>query len=579
MNEVRFKTLRAKNFMSFGNVEQVIDLTAAGTTFIVGENLDEGASSGAGKSTIFTALCYALFDKIIAKVKKERMINRFNDSKKTVMYVELDFEAQGHEWKIRRERGVNTEPRFWEDGVEVTGAALKGVNEKIEVLIGFSFNIFKQIVMFNGKERPFLDMDGGDQRDFIEELIKITRLTQKATALKVQMKDTDSAIKIQIALLEQQKNLNDKLIQKLVVAADKVDQWEMTRDNDVQKLQQQLAESSTLVLPSTQEELDELASLKSDIQQLDSSLKAMQREQQLGQSAETKLASECKHLEDKTCPYCLQGFVSDDKLETALKNLVAERQKLIEIGAEVPVLQLAIAPLKVRYADLSSRVNPVEQARIKALIAGIPVLEERLAARKIAENPHVASLEALASDSETDLDTTELDKLKRLQSHQSMLLKLLTDKNSYIRKGIISKTLPFLNKRIGYYTVRLGLPHIVMFQPDMTVEITQIGRELDHGNLSNGEKVRLNFSLCLAFRDTLTFMRSRVNLLMTDEIDGGSLDEQAVNNMISLLKEKAWDDKINVLVISHRPEFDGKCDRTITIRKEGGFSSIIEGTR
>lgn len=563
--------------MSFGNVEQVIDLTKAGTSFIVGENLDEGGSSGAGKSTIFTALCYALFDKIIAKVKKERMINRFNDSKKTVMYVELEFEAQGHEWKIRRERGLNTEPRFWEDGKEVTGAALKGVNEKIETLIGFSFDIFRLIVMFNGKETPFLDLEGGKQRDFLEELIKITRLSKKAEALKQQQKDTESAIKVQQALLEQQKSLNDKLQQKVATAADKVEQWEMQRDADLLKLQQQLTEGALLKLPSTQDELDELAQLKADIQQLDSSHKAMARELDLSSSKRKKLDNELKHLQDAKCPYCLQEFLaSKGKISDIEDALEIEDMNITNNEENIAELVRALDPLKARYADLSSRVNPTEQARIKALIANLPILEERLAARRVAENPHIATLEALAAEAEAELDTTELDRLKKLKAHQGMLLKLLTDKNSYIRKGIISKTLPFLNKRIGFHTVRLGLPHIVTFQPDMTVEITQIGRELDHGNLSNGEKVRLNLGLCLAFRDTLTFMHSKVNLLMTDEIDGGSLDEQAVNNMISLIKEKAWNDKLNVLIISHRPEFDGKCDRTITIRKEGGFSSIIE---
>ena len=112
--------------------------------------------------------------------------------------------------------------------------------------------------------------------------------------------------------------------------------------------------------------------------------------------------------------------------------------------------------------------------------------------------------------------------------------------------------------------------------PDLTTEITQMGRELDHGNLSNGEKQRLNFSLCLSFRDALTYLHSRINLLVTDEIDGGKLDEQGVNNIINLIKHKAWDDKLTIFNITHRPEFDGRCDRTLVVRKEGGFSRIIK---
>ena len=163
-----------------------------------------------------------------------------------------------------------------------------------------------------------------------------------------------------------------------------------------------------------------------------------------------------------------------------------------------------------------------------------------------------------------------------LQEHQLFLIKLLMDKNSFIRKNIIGKTIPFLNKRIGYYTEKLNLPHLAMFQPDMSCQITQYSRELDHGNLSNGEKKRLNLSLCLAFRDVLSYLHDRVNLLLTDEIDGGSLDSNCLDSLIQLLKKKSWDDQLGIFIISHRPEFDGRCDRTLTVRKERGFSNIIE---
>lgn len=571
--EINFKTLKMRNFMSFGNVEQVVTFKQ-GTTFVVGENLDEGGSSGAGKSTIFSALSYVLFDKIPLKVKKERLINRFNDAKKTVMFVELEFTAGKVQWKIRRERGVNNEPFLWCDGKLVTEAG--NINNKIESIIGFSYDIFRQIITFNGKSTPFLDQDLGDQRAFMEELIKITMMSRKAEVLKKDIKNIEGSIKIQLALIEQQKSMNAKLQEKIQNAATQAESWEDLRTTEVANLKTQLAKLKELKLPCTEEELAELATLKADIQQYDSALKNLERDKSQAVIAAKKLESEHAHLNDKTCPYCMQAFSSVEKLAEVIASIKREQQKQEQINEDLIPLQQEVSPLAARYAELSTRVDPREQARIKALMQSIPVTEEKLKNKEAAVNPHVAALELLIADEETVINTQELDKLKKLLAHQSILLKLLTDKNSYIRKGLISKSLPFLNKRIAFYTVKLGLPHIVLFQPDMTVEITQLGRELDHGNLSNGEKVRLNFSLCLAFRDTLSFMKSKVNLLLTDEIDGGSLDEQAVMNMISLLKHKAWDDKLGVLIISHRPEFDGRCDRSLIIRKEGGFSSLIE---
>jgi DNA repair exonuclease SbcCD ATPase subunit len=170
----------------------------------------------------------------------------------------------------------------------------------------------------------------------------------------------------------------------------------------------------------------------------------------------------------------------------------------------------------------------------------------------------------------------ELNELQSLYDHQKFLVKLLVDKNSFIRKNIISKTIPFLNKRIAYYTEKLNLPHVVLFQSDMSCEISQIGRILDHGNLSNGEKKKLNLSLCLAFRDVLSYLHDKVNVLFTDEIDGGSISGPDVDSLVSMIKSKAWDDDISIFVISHRPEFDGRCDKFMVVRKENGFSTLIE---
>jgi hypothetical protein len=44
-----FKTLEVRNFLSFGNSPQTIDLADQGTVTVTGENIDQGGSNGAGK--------------------------------------------------------------------------------------------------------------------------------------------------------------------------------------------------------------------------------------------------------------------------------------------------------------------------------------------------------------------------------------------------------------------------------------------------------------------------------------------------------------------------------------------------
>ena len=59
--KLKFTKLIIDNFLSFGHAE--VDLNDRGYTLIEGINnnpKDSAKSNGAGKSTIFSALCYAL---------------------------------------------------------------------------------------------------------------------------------------------------------------------------------------------------------------------------------------------------------------------------------------------------------------------------------------------------------------------------------------------------------------------------------------------------------------------------------------------------------------------------------------
>jgi DNA repair exonuclease SbcCD ATPase subunit len=134
---------------------------------------------------------------------------------------------------------------------------------------------------------------------------------------------------------------------------------------------------------------------------------------------------------------------------------------------------------------------------------------------------------------------------------------------------------PFLNKRIHHHCLELGLPHMVSFNPDMSCTIAQFGRELDYGNLSGGEKKRLNLALSRAFRDMLHHLHSSVNMLFVDEVDGGAMDAPGVEAIIRSLKNMANEEKdMAIWIVSHRPECVGRFDREMVVKFENGFSSI-----
>jgi ABC-type multidrug transport system ATPase subunit len=119
----------------------------------------------------------------------------------------------------------------------------------------------------------------------------------------------------------------------------------------------------------------------------------------------------------------------------------------------------------------------------------------------------------------------------------------------------------------------LGLPHQVQFQNDLSVEITQLGQDLDFDNLSRGERNRLILGLSFAFRDVWESLYQSINLLFIDELIDSGMDSAGVENSISVLKKMTRERKKNIFLISHKDELVGRVNNVLKVVKENGFTS------
>jgi hypothetical protein len=166
-----------------------------------------------------------------------------------------------------------------------------------------------------------------------------------------------------------------------------------------------------------------------------------------------------------------------------------------------------------------------------------------------------------------------LNELTRVQDHQDFLLKLLTSKDSFVRKKIIDQNLSYLNSRLTHYLDRIGLPHTVKFMNDLSVSIEELGRELDFDNLSRGERNRLILSMSWAFRDVWESLYSPINLLFIDEMIDNGLDTQGVENALGLLKKMSRERHKSIWLVSHRDELTSRVENILKVVKENGFTS------
>ena len=193
--------------------------------------------------------------------------------------------------------------------------------------------------------------------------------------------------------------------------------------------------------------------------------------------------------------------------------------------------------------------------------------------KKQKENPYTDQNSDMKNNALQEFDFDKINELSRIGDHQKFLLDLLTSKDSFVRKKIIDQNLSYLNSRLTSYLDKMGLPHQVVFQNDLCVEITELGRELDFDNLSRGERNRLILGLSFAFRDVWENLYFPINTLFIDELIDSGLDTIGVENAMAILKDMTRNRSKSVWLVSHREELAGRVASVLQVIKENGFTT------
>jgi ABC-type lipoprotein export system ATPase subunit len=167
-----------------------------------------------------------------------------------------------------------------------------------------------------------------------------------------------------------------------------------------------------------------------------------------------------------------------------------------------------------------------------------------------------------------------INELSKKHDHLKFLIDLLTSKDSFVRKKIIDQNLSYLNSRLTHYLDKIGLPHQVVFKNDLSVEITELGRELDFHNLSRGESNRVILALSWAFRDVWENLYSPINVMFIDELLDNGTDSVGVENSLSVLKDMNRTRNKSIWLISHKDELINRVNNVLKVVKENGFTTF-----
>jgi DNA repair exonuclease SbcCD ATPase subunit len=399
--------------------------------------------------------------------------------------------------------------------------------------------------------------------------------------------------------------------------------WLQKRDSDIAALQKQYDTLSHINIDDelrAHYDLKVYNAAKLELENLDKTIKALEASLKKDQALVTKLQEEIKTLEENKCYACGQDFhdenhasvisnkrdlltISEGELAQTQNDLEKNKNSIYVLG-EKPVTHYATETEAIKHSSELERIqqqiatknaeedpysdqligndivlpvmpvtiydNEAEAVEHRTIVAN---LEKSIATKAEESDPYSEQIADMEKQALQEINFDRINELTKYGEHLKFLQDLLTSKDSFVRKKIIDQNLSYLNSRLTNYLDKIGLPHTVVFKNDLSVEITELGRELDFDNLSRGERNRLILGLSFAFRDVWENLYYPINTIFIDELIDSGMDTVGVENSMAILKDMSRRRSKSIWLVSHREELAGRVPQVLKVVKENGFTS------
>ena len=569
-----FKTIKFKNFGSFGNNFTQITLDKNKTTLICGNN-------GSGKSFAFLdSITYALFGKPFRKINISQLVNSVNDKN---CVVEIVFSKGPDTYTVKR--GIS--PKIFEIYkndvlVNQNSNSLDYQSVLEDSILKMNYKTFTQVVILGSSSFvPFMQLSTNDRRSVIENILDIDIFTSMNIILKgklLQLKETTRSI---VNTLEISKNKIESQENYVNNITSKSNKHTQEIDDTVLKLQKSIKdlEDEQTALNEEIKSLTKITDSKNTIKTKIDKLKEL----------ETRINSNIKVLStgidfyssNNDCPMCSQP-ISEElknteinkqkdkklKLESGLVELVTEQENTKEIYKTILTnidrsiaLQLLLGK---KEANLESTITQLKDLNTKKI-------------QKIEQDKDIeAEYNKLVSfKNELELIIKEKASINESIIYNESISELLKD--SGVKSKIIKYYLPHINSYINNFL--RSMDFFVQFNLDenFNEEIKSRNRDVfSYENFSEGEKMRIDLSLLLAWREIARAKNSiNCNLLILDEVFDSSLDAIGMEELMKLINSVS--NGSNIYIISHKSDqLVDKFQHLVTFEKSHNFSKMIQ---
>lgn len=565
------QSISIKNVLSYGERPIVYYFDRHNINMITAKN-------GSGKSSIIDALTLGLYNKSFREIKKDLLINSTN-KKNALIEIRL-IGNNGKNVLVRRGLKPNIFEIYEDDVLVNQNAESKDYQVYLETnILGMNFITFIQTVIISKtRYTPFMRLKAAERRAFVESVLNIEIF---GDMLKLQAKKVTGLKNEEIELKSDIKLYNNDL-------SNKVESLKRVK-SIIAQIQKDSADGIKAEIDSLTNKIDVLnesnTDLKSKIDTTDYSADVNKYNLLGNKLIEIKsridsIDRDIKKSEktSDTCHVC--GSPMDiSHIQKHIDDLTASRQTQEALYEKVKSAVLELKPVFDAYQSQSDfnrnlTFNIESNNRmIRDHQASITALKNK----KVDTSQYDIEVDTLKS-SIISLKTT----IDNAQNHYQNLVEEIDNnvfvhtllKDTGIKSSIIQNNIPTINKIINDYLHHFGF--FINFELDSEFDETiyvQGLSTLTYNNFSEGEKLRVDLALILAWRE-LSLMQSGMacNLLFFDEITDASMDAEGVElfskALNSLKNTHTW-------IITHTPEkLENYVRGLICLDKVDGFTVI-----
>lgn len=393
--------------------------------------------TGAGKTTIFDAISYALYGEASGNYRENTTLRSKYASADTPTFVELEFEYNNEIYKINRnpeyprpnkrgegftKQSANAE-LVMPDGSVIT--KIKEVSAKVEEIIGINKNQFSQIAMIaQGDFRKLLNCETNERSKIFRKIFKTEpyhnieiKLSSLFNELKRNREKEKSGIEQYINQLKC--NENDTLSLEL----ERAKNGDVLIE-DVIKLAGEIINKDTLEYTKTQKNIE---SINEEIEKINSNIKLYEN-QEATKKEYAKASAKLEEFKTKR-----------NECEKAYKSAEAQRERFDDLTSKINLINSKMPKydelkslensinerkqsfekngslLKQKQQEITSLEKEIDE-KSKALeeVKGADLLVQKLTAQKEEISKKAEALKELKT--EIDRCKTEQKKLKNAQS-------------------------------------------------------------------------------------------------------------------------------------------------------------------